>query len=812
MEVRLASRINELGELGRHLRTHLDAEDLKKSGLSGTGWVTYIGRLAVTGHRLRAAAVSMLLSDYPIQVALRGSELQSLVELEGFLDRMKADGSDFKLFKRGKDVLPLKSHPGATNKVNVWFSNVFAGLEKQDRRFAMHVLQRQELFKGLYNDAGSALLMYACLTRGVVEDPLGLAAYMVHNPKEAKALSTVIKSLGCNGTRIGAVMAELGALQGRGVSGIDFEDEGRYRCSENGVKDHVVDLNPSKLREMIDKVVKSELAGRKCVFDDLETHWQKRWLWCVNGAHSNALVKREKQWATGFTQRMHRKVFAENIDYEPVSRWSGTSYFTMSQKLELGKTRAIFGGDTVSYFAFDHLLSSVERAWGERRVLLNPGKGGNVAVVDRIRNMRKSGAWSVMLDYDDFNSQHTLLAQAMVIDSIVKVSGYDEVLGAKLVRSIFNQKVVNGNEVLDLWGTLMSGHRATTIINSILNLAYILVANEEVESMTSVHVGDDIVIMTESADRAFKVLEDVGRAGLRMNPLKQSVGVITTELLRIAVTDDCSYGYLARSIGSAISGNWASEAKLSPREALTTMVSSSWTLANRSGSLAGYLLMYDVGRVSGLPVKHVRKYLDGKASLGGSPVRSMHNVVEIATVEEVETNRAEDVVTEVARLGGARYATEDYLSHSIDSVERLALTLAGGDVAEMMVRSSYAKTLISRDIISSAGLKVTTTHKQLRGYRSVNFCDLVKKEVEHPGILSHYPLINLIKNRLTEQDVYRLLRAAGDKEVSCPYERAFGTKEKNVIAVSGCASFSDLMTYGHRAEGRHIHVLYEMYL
>ncbi|BAU79506.1 RNA dependent RNA polymerase [Diatom colony associated dsRNA virus 11] len=818
MSPEVARRMKELGGIGLRLATHLREDDIKQTNLSGEAWMRYVERLEGSGARLRAAAVSMLLSDYPIQVSLKGPELLSLIDFSTFVSEQEAkrkrEGFDegFELYKDGKDQLPLKVNPGAVNKVNVYFSTVMLGLKKKDRRYYLHVLTNGYLLNGLYNDSASAVLMYACLTRDIIPDSFKLACYMAANPSEAKALSTVIKSLGCNSTRVGACLAEMNALQGRDVGVVTFDEEARYRCDQEAVKEKNIKVDAHKLREAVKYVVRNELAGRTVKFDSLDEHWDKRWLWCVNGAHSGALVKREAKWATSFTKRMHRKVFAENISYEPVSRWSGVSYFTMSLKLELGKTRAIFGGDTVSYFAFDHLLSPIERAWGGRRVILNPGKGGTVGVVDRVRKMKRSGAWSVMLDYDDFNSQHTLLAQAIVIDALVKESGYDPALGAKLVSSIFEQHIVEGDEVLRLLGTLMSGHRATTIINSILNYAYLLVANEDIKNMDSVHVGDDILVMADNAAQAFRLLDSVRSSGVRMNPLKQSVGVKTSEFLRVAVGPVEAWGYLARSIGSIVSGNWVGETALDPREALSSIVASAWTLGNRARAEVGYLLKYDLNRVTGIKVDLCERMLDGHVSLNGSPVRGNKNLVEVVRVvsNEEHKEQGEDIVDVVKRYGGKKYATTDYLSNHVTYVERLALQLVGGDVTEMMVRSSYSKTLISRDIISSEKLELTTQHIRLRATQSVGFDSLVSLEKEKPGSLAAYPLIGLVRDRLSEAQIVRLLRVIGDNRPGEVYEKAFGAKEKAVICISGSVPYSDAIMYGRRAEGKNIFVNYNI--
>lgn len=79
-----------------------------------------------------------------------------------------------------------------------------------------------------------------------------------------------------------------------------------------------------------------------------------------------------------------------------------------------------------------------------------------------------------MLDYDDYNARHPLEYQQMVIEELVAHSGYDPVLGQRLADSFNNMYLFRPDtrEPQQLKGTLMSGHRATTFINSVLNYAY----------------------------------------------------------------------------------------------------------------------------------------------------------------------------------------------------------------------------------------------------------------------------------------------------------------------------------------------------
>ncbi|CEF60581.1 RNA-directed RNA polymerase, luteovirus family-containing protein [Strongyloides ratti] len=133
-------------------------------------------------------------------------------------------------------------------------------------------------------------------------------------------------------------------------------------------------------------------------------------------------------------------------------------YITTSSKLETGKTRLLLASDT--------------------RILLDPGKSVSCYVVDRVKQL--SGRVNIMLDYDDFNSQHSLFAQHVVIDEVCKYVRYNEHNGKRLVDSFNHIYVYCKEKCLGKarYG-LMSGHRGITFLNSILNVAYIRLTSDD---------------------------------------------------------------------------------------------------------------------------------------------------------------------------------------------------------------------------------------------------------------------------------------------------------------------------------------------
>ncbi len=138
-----------------------------------------------------------------------------------------------------------------------------------------------------------------------------------------------------------------------------------------------------------------------------------------------------------------------------------------SEKLEHGKTRALYACDSVNYFHFDARCTAIERVWLNNCAVLQPAGASNYNDFrDRAKKLKK---YKVMLDFKNFNSAHTLRAQEIVIEELF--SGLDPEWLDWLVRSINNMYITRIDGV-QRWvrGTLMSGHRMTSIIITTLSL------------------------------------------------------------------------------------------------------------------------------------------------------------------------------------------------------------------------------------------------------------------------------------------------------------------------------------------------------
>nr|UXL82821.1 RNA-dependent RNA polymerase [Conidiobolus chlamydosporus totivirus 3] len=742
---------------------------------------------------LSACAASLLLCSVPVQVELSTAEIcnffSECIEKHGAVPKPGRNmlpqllNRDFRI-----KTFPLKAHQGATNKVNVYLSEVLDALRQYNSTHLSRVGVYVEGARGLYDDQASAWVMWsAYATRYLPNTAVQYGLWALKNPKEVKGIGVALKSLGAAADPAGCMFVEMDTMQGRASDEGDLDSDCAARVVHPYTQGVVCD-DDERFRRIVRNIILAEIKDRPR-FKSMDEFWDTRWSWCVNGSHSRLLERAYPALGVdklpGVTQ-VHRRVFAESLTDNPLPSWRGDTFVSMSPKLEHGKVRALYACDTLNYFGFEHLLRPVEKVWANRRVVLDPGANGHIGMIERVRKLRSQAYCSVMMDYDDFNSQHTLHSQQVVIDELVKVTGYDPEMGARLVKSFESMTIYHRGQLKGVaTGSLMSGHRGTTFINSILNAAYIqyFVGDNLWAGMKSVHVGDDVYMSVPDSAQLDGVVSAMLASPCRMNTAKQSIGVVASEFLRVATSGSGSYGYLARSIASTVSGNWVNELKLSPMEGLQTIVNHARTLINRSGDTDAWMLLVPCAwRMTGLGKTVLREILSGRAGFNGGPVWGKSTQRRDYTIM---TSRRSDAMLPMGVSGNA---TSDYLSKAATDIERYALESVGVSVKSAMLRSSYTKSLAGAGV-DMLRLVVSGTRMK-RVYGNVHVSELLKTSLKE-GVLAQFPLLHLLKSALTQRETRELVGLAGG-DMSAPdiFAEAWGETTTGKV-VDGWLSYAD---------------------
>jgi hypothetical protein len=752
-----------------------------------------------TKSYMTAVAISMLLCDVPIQVPANEGVVAVLCDMAlEPLQKQKTNKKYSLSVEDEKKQRPYKLKTGGptTTRTNIWFSDVL-GHVFRTRRAMLKRFEDLTIYTGsLYNDQAAAWFMLAIALDGIINEPEEVALRIILDPSGSKNLTSVLKGTGLNSSRLGAILCEGNCLQGRlSLNENDLLAGCKSRLGLDG-RIATPDLfSDDELREAIIEVLAKEIDLERYKPISDEKFWDTRWAWCANGAHSRVLEHHDPKHHIKYKGRAHRRVAAEEWVNNPVPNWDGRIYVSASNKFELGKNRLLLACDTVSYFAFEQLLRPVERCWRGERVLLDPGSGGHAGMADRVRSLR--GRINVMLDYDDFNSQHTLRAQELVIDELCKFIGYDKERASMLVRSFSRMMITfKGRDLGFASSTLMSGHRGTTFLNSVLNAAYIrcAVGRALYNSFQSLHTGDDVVGRFDSYSQVTTLLSALKARRLRMNPMKQSVGTVSAEFLRMAIAPNRTVGYLCRAIGSSIAGSWDSDKELGPVERLSSAIGVAHTLYNRSfGREYARIVLPAVQRTTMLKRSKLTSILERKVAVGTGPVFSQtdylwHGYPLARSVEEDDDTTPTEV-----------NATTDYLSKAISPVEAVALQLTGVSVVNTMSRASYAKSEAGNTgtirkvgvLLGRLGSHKTNYNLSFKAARSIKVRE---------GALVKYPILQLIKERLNNAVIALLLDMIGEYRHDIPIrELAWGAQASGNVIV-GWSSYADAA-----ALSRHVH-------
>jgi len=702
-------------------------------------------------------------------------------------------------------LFPKKKHAAVFSKGNLRLSPLLTSLA--DSLSPASVGRFIALLGGaVYDDVMQAFCLYGYgLSSHLPRLGYDIAFKYVTDPSFAKSMSIVLKAIGASQIMFGCMLVEGNVLAGRLAASVDLAADRDYRLSPEGVAAKVLHCDQHELAKHVKAILDDEM--RDCSLPDVDDFWDKRWLWCVNGSHSPAASSEldiDHSLLTRFHTQTYRRMAAETCTVNPIPNWTGKTLVSCSEKLEHGKSRAIYACDTRSYFAFEWLLGPVQRAWRNKRVLLDPGGGGHSAIAARVRKSFLGGGVNLMLDYDDFNSHHSTRSMQTVISVLCEKLNVDPRLSSVFVSSFDSTYCKVSGEWKKVYGTLMSGHRGTTFINSVLNAAYLRAAwgASTYDKLFALHAGDDVFIRVKDLTSCAPLLQQAEAFGCRMTPAKQSLGSRVAEFLRMAINPLSSVGYFARSVASLISGNWTNVDKLSPLNAINTLLVGSRSCINRTGcSELGILIANSARFRAGIAHKHLRNLCTGAVALEGAPVYNVNGYIRTLSVVEHPPDLSK-LERAVKQLPGN--ATASYLSKCATELERTAMTLCGVSLATDMLATSYGKGF-------NIGTSKATPHIEVRrnAPRRLYGRETSSELLQLPpkaGVFGHHPLMHLMAKRLSDDDLRMLCGMFGFRVQGAVRDFCFGS-ETSSRCIIGTLSYADAAMLSKRASAGYIIVL-----
>jgi len=446
-------------------------------------------------------------------------------------------------------------------------------------------------------------------------------------------------------------------------------------------------------------------------------------------------------------------------------------------------------------------MKPIEEKWNGKRVILDPGAGGTYGMTKRINSLRSGDSVNVMIDYEEYDTQHSLESQATVIKALCDHTGYDETRRDRLVASFMNMRAyVRGKFVGRLLGTLCSGHRGTTMINSILNLAYLRLFCKTMASVRSVHVGDDVYVSAVTMEVAERIMDELAASPIRINITKQSIGRESFEFLRMCTSGRQTQGYVCRAIGGCVMAQWTSDARLDVEEAIANVVRQSWTLCNRARDIGmGLMLVPTFNRIFTGHTEIAEEILTGRSGYNNGPSRLDGFLI---STFEVKYRRSR-VDTENVII--KRSATKDYLRHCLTTDERNFVHSHDINIYNAMLRASYAKTLgIAKDPKSTTVESIERHYIWTRSPDDLQDICFNKRTI---GVLVKSPIFMLMRNQLDGRSLREALISMGidgyivyrmsDQEV---YKLAWGVPREGTGWL-GTVDYTTAVTYSTKARG-----------
>ncbi|QJW70337.1 RNA-dependent RNA polymerase [Erysiphe necator associated totivirus 7] len=233
-------------------------------------------------------------------------------------------------------------------------------------------------------------------------------------------------------------------------------------------------------------------------------------------------------------------------------------FASTSTKYEWGKVRALYGCDVTSFLHSDFAMQNCEDMLP---AYFPVGRRANDKYVKKIVGTFTDGV-PLCYDYDDFNSQHSTSSMIAVVmawrDIFASELSREQQESLEWTIDSISDQVVRFNELGKterINGTLLSGWRLTSFINTVLNRVYLQKAGLSEKVIYALHNGDDMYATTHDVDKAVKLARKAKALGVRAQLAKTNIGTIG-EFLRVdtRATQKTSSQYLARAVSTAVHG------------------------------------------------------------------------------------------------------------------------------------------------------------------------------------------------------------------------------------------------------------------
>ncbi|QGY72630.1 putative RNA dependent RNA polymerase [Plasmopara viticola lesion associated toti 3] len=474
------------------------------------------------------------------------------------------------------DMLP-KSKISAAHHFHYYPKEVAAAISNDRRKEALENLR-------LPNDAtlpfAAGMLLWLGtapleLVRMVCRSGLLKAGTTKEYIRIAKSISTEAKSLQNMVESDLRSVFELDVLVNRIDGLVDWKQE-----KENRTRLDVTKIKENEIFERAVQVFRdAEAIGRKPSKFTWDQFWESRWQWSAAGSIHSQYPDDEDYIIRTNPALKNKFITISNmpdVTMEYFSSRKAEIHAWASTKYEWGKQRAIYGTDLTSYNLAHFAFYNCENVLPNQFPVGSDASEGNV--VSRVGGVLKDRL-PFCLDFEDFNSQHSASSMKAVIDAYISVFGKDmtdeQVLAAEWTADSVSAQMIHDNvglkETYKAKGTLLSGWRLTTFMNSVLNYIYTrMIAGTKMSSKSSLHNGDDVLIGSTNLSLTQECLKNGRKLNIRMQSAKCAYGAIA-EFLRVDHRRGSKGQYLTRAVATIVHSRIESRISTDARDLAQSM-------------------------------------------------------------------------------------------------------------------------------------------------------------------------------------------------------------------------------------------------
>lgn len=558
----------------------------------------------------------------------------------------------------------------------------------------------------------------------------------------SKFVNNLLKSGGLGNSADYNILIETSSLMGKYSDDEIIDKDIKYRIAASGVASHGHSIDNNRLMKCVTDLFDKSIGKSKILTIDLEKSWDRRWATCKGGSHKirDEVTVLHKQVCPDDIKEATKRHFIENIEENILFKTKPECIISPSIKNENGKNRVIYSCDTINYLNFDTVFKHIEGVFNSNRVILKPGDTNINNMCTKL--LQRSTEICYSLDYEDFNSQHSIENMCVVINALRKYIGnrYCD----WMLESMRNAKVYYKGKLHKWFHSLPSGHRLTTFINSVLNYSYVKIMLEDVgiENYDSIHAGDDCVIFIKNKEDVDAIIGSTinNKYGIRFNKSKQCLGE-TFEFLRMSYSKKVVRGYISRSIGSIVNGNWTNSTILAHDEYINCINQMSYTLYNRGGLHYNDSLLCTVMRHCQLSLREAIEYIEGRLSINNGIIYGTGDVVKC--IEYSYEKYYED--KDIAKYKS--YATDAYIQRCLLPIEY-----------EVVKHKKLMPFLHSRMKGGSYKCITHTCVSKVREYNlkrslALKVIDWVNSEASQKGLLEFSLPFKYLKSVLSAEDI-----------------------------------------------------------